>query len=81
MEDNHKKGGNFVPFRLTDKLKELEELQQRLAGSTVELFNVSLFISMSAETKDELEELTKYIKTKALKSQVKINYLVRQQEK
>ncbi len=81
MEDNHKKGGNFVPFRLTDKLKELEELQQRLAGSTVELFKVSLFISMSAETKDELEELTKYIKTKALKSQVKINYLVRQQEK
>ena len=66
MEDNHKKGGNFVPFRLTDKLKELEDLQERLSGSNIELFEVSLFISLSAETKDELEELTKHIKTKAL---------------
>ena len=81
MEDNHKKGGNFIPFRLKDKLGELEELQQRLAGSTVELFEVSVFISLSAENKDDLEELTKYIKTKAAKHQVKINHLVRQQEK
>lgn len=81
MEDNHKKGGNFVPFRLTEKLKELEDLQDRLSGSTVELFEVSIFISLSAETKDELEELTKHIKTKAIKHQVTINFLTRQQEK
>ena len=81
MEDNHKKGGNFIPFRLKDKLGELEELQKRLAGSNIELFEVSIFISLSAENKDDLEELTKYIKTKAAKHQVKINYLVRQQEK
>lgn len=81
MEDNHKKGGNFVPFRLTDKLKELEDLQNRLSGSNIELFEVSVFISLSAEDKDELEELTKFVKTKATKHQVKINYLVRQQEK
>lgn len=81
MEDNHKKGGNFVPFRLTDKLKELEDLQERLSGSNIELFEVSLFISLSAETKDELEELTKHIKTKASKHQVTINYLTRQQDK
>ena len=81
MEDNHKKGGNFVPFRLTDKLKELEDLQERLAGSNIELFELSIFISLSAETKEELEELTKHIKTKASKHQVTINYLTRQQEK
>ncbi len=81
MENNHKKGGNFVPFRLTDKLKELEELQQRLAGSNIELFEVAIFISLSAETKEELEELTKHIRTKATKHQVTINYLTRQQEK
>ncbi|MBQ6252472.1 VirB4-like conjugal transfer ATPase, CD1110 family [Ruminococcus sp.] len=80
-EDNHKRGGNFIPFRMTDKLAELEELQQRLAGSNVELFEISIFISLSAENKDDLEELTKYIKTKAAKHQVKINHLVRQQEK
>ncbi len=81
MEDNHKKGGNFVPFRLTDKLKELEELQTTLAGSNSELFNVTIFISISAKDKDELEELTKFVKNKATKYQVTINYLNRQQEK
>lgn len=81
MEDNHKKGGNFVPFRLTDKIKELEELQERLAGSNIELFEVTIFLSLSAENKDDLEELTKYVRTKASKHQVKLNYLVRQQEK
>lgn len=80
-EQNHKRGGNFIPFRMTDKLAELEELQQRLAGSIIELFEVSVFISLSAENKEDLEELTKFIKTKATKHQVKINYLVRQQEK
>ncbi len=81
MEKNHQKGGNFIPFRLTDKLKELEDLQNRLSGSNIELFEVSIFISISAETKDELEELTKYIRTKANKHQVTINFLNRQQEK
>lgn len=81
MEKNHQKGGNFMPFRLTDKLKELEELQQRLAGSNVELFEVAIFISLSAETKEELEELTKHIRTKATQHQITINYLSRQQEK
>ena len=81
MEDNYKKGGNFIPFRLTDKLKELEELQTRLAGSNIELFEVAVFISISAQNKDELEELTKFVKTKATKFQVTINYLNRQQEK
>lgn len=81
MEDNHKRGGNFVPFRLTDKLSELQDLQNRLSGSNIELFELSMFISLSAETKDDLEELTKYIKTKATKHQVTINYLTRQQEK
>ena len=81
MEDNHKKGGNFVPFRLTDKLKELEDLQLRLSGSNIELFEVAIFISLSAENKDDLGELTKHIRTKATKHQVTINFLTRQQEK
>lgn len=81
MEDNHKKGGNFIPFRLRDKLQELEDLQERLAGSNIELFEIAIFISLSAENKEDLEELTKYIRTKSSKHQVKINFLVRQQEK
>ncbi len=81
MEDNHKRGGNFIPFSLSDKLKELEDLQERLAGSMLELFQISIFISISARTKDELDELTKAIKTRASKHQVVLNILTRQQEK
>ncbi len=81
MEDNHKRGGNFIPFRLTDKLKELEDLQDQLSGSSLELFEVSIFVSISAQTKEDLEELTKAIKTKAAKHQVVLSVLTRQQEK
>ena len=81
MEKNHNRGGNFIPFRLTDKIKELEDLQQRLAGSMLELFQVSIFISVSAKTKDELEELTKSILSRAMKHQVTLGVLTRQQER
>ncbi len=81
MEKNHEKGGNFIPFRLSDKLKELEELQNKLAGSTAELFEVTVLVSISAQTKDELEELTKSLKTRAAKHQVTLSVLTRQQEK
>ncbi len=81
MEDNYKKGGNFVPWRLTDRLKELETLQQKLSGSNMELFELAIFISLSAETKEDLEELTKHIRQKSIKHQVTINYLNQQQDK
>ncbi|MBR3043981.1 MAG: DUF87 domain-containing protein [Oscillospiraceae bacterium] len=81
MEKNHERGGNFIPFRLTDKLKELEELQNKLAGSTAELFEVTVLVSVSARTKEELEELTKSLKTRAAKHQVTLSVLSRQQEK
>ncbi|MEG0614208.1 MAG: DUF87 domain-containing protein [Oscillospiraceae bacterium] len=80
-ENNHKSGTDFIPFRYLDKLKELENLQNQLSGSTCELFEVGIFISLSAETKEQLEELTQAIKAKALKHQVQIDIFARQQEK
>lgn len=79
MEDNHKRGGNFIPFSLSDKLKELEDLQERLAGSMLELFRVTIFVSISAQTKEELDDVTKSIKTNAAKHQVVLSVLTRQQ--
>ena len=80
-ENNHKSGQDFVPFRYLDRLRELEDLQNRLSGTNCELFEVGIFVSISAETKDELEELTLAIRSKALKHQVKLDIFVRQQEK
>ena len=81
MEENHKRGGNFIPFDMQDKLKELEDIQNKLAGSLLELFEVALLISVSASTKDELEEICKSIKAKAQNHQVKLATLTRQQER
>lgn len=46
-----------------------------------ELFKIGVFISLSASTKEELEELTEAIRSKGKKHQVVIDCLVRQQEK
>ena len=65
MEKNHKTGGDFVPFTYREKLQELADLQTNLSDSNCELFQVGVFVAISAETKDDLEALTKYVKSKA----------------
>ncbi|MBE6852684.1 MAG: hypothetical protein E7505_04325 [Ruminococcus sp.] len=81
MAKNKKDGTNFIPFRLSEKLKELEEIQNRLSSSNVELFELCILISISAETKEELDEITQSLINKARRHQVKLDVLVRQQEK
>lgn len=81
LEKNHKKGLNFVPYHWTERERELEDLQERLSDTNCELFKIGVFISLSASTKEELEELTEAIRSKGKKHQVVIDCLVRQQEK
>ena len=81
LEKNHKKGLNFVPYHWTERERELEDLQERLSDTNCELFKIGVFISLSASTKEELEELTEAIRSKGKKHQVVIVCLVRQQEK
>lgn len=80
-EQNHKKGGDFIPFRLKEKKAELEDLQDRLSSTTCELFEVSVFISISARSEDELESLTKYVQSQAKSHQVQIDVKGWQQDK
>jgi len=79
--NNKKDGTDFIPFRHLEKLRELEELQNHLSTSNMELFEVSVFVSVSAKTESELDETTQFIINKARKHQVKLDVLVRQQEK
>lgn len=81
MAKNKKDGTNFIPFRLSEKLKELEEIQDRLSSSNMELFEIAVLMSVSAKTKEELDELTQSIINKARRHQIKLDVLVRQQEK
>jgi hypothetical protein len=80
-EKNHKRGGDFIPFRLTERLTELEDLQTRLSDTTCELFEIGIFISVSAKSLHELDELSKALQDKSRRHQVTIDILARQQEK
>ena len=81
MAKNKKDGTNFIPFRLEEKLKELEGIQNQLSSSNMELFELCVFISVSAETKEDLNEITQSLMNKARRHQIKMDVLVRQQEK
>ena len=82
MEQNHKNGGDYIPFRLSDERKTLNDLQERLGGSDCELFEVTIMIDVSAKTKEELEDLTMHIRqTIGAKHQLQIETLGGQQAK
>lgn len=80
-EKNYKSGQDFVPFRYTEQLRELEDLQNQLSDSACELFNIGVYISISAKTPEQLEELTQFVRQKGMRHQVNIDVLTHQQEK
>lgn len=80
-EKNHKTGQDFVPWRYQERLAELEKLQKTLSDTNCELFNVGIYISVSAANEEELEDLSRFVKHKALKHQVTVDVLTGQQEK
>ena len=80
-EKNYKSGTDFIPFAYQEALQELEDLQNQLSDTNCELFKIGVFISLTAKTKEDLETLTQYVRSKATKHQVTVDILTRQQEK
>ena len=81
-EINSKRGGEFIPYNLKKREKDLTDLQEKLGGSNCDLFSFALYIYVSANTLDELNDLKDYIKQVALRHQVVVDVLtgVPQQE-
>ena len=81
-EINSKRGGKFIPFALRQREKDLMSLQEKLGGSNCDLFAFALYIYISAETLEMLNDIKDYIKQTALRHQVTIDVLtgVPQQE-
>ena len=80
-EKNYKSGTDFIPFSYQEALQELEDLQNQLSDTNCELFKIGVFIALTAKTKEDLETLTQYVRSKATKHQVTVDILTRQQEK
>lgn len=81
-EINAKRGGNFIPFALRQRENDLMSLQEKLGGSNCDLFSFVLYIYISADTLETLNDIKDYIKQTALRHQVTIDVLtgVPQQE-
>lgn len=81
-EINAKRGGTFIPFALRQRESDLISLQEKLSSSNCDLFAFVLYIYVSAETLDELNDIKEYIKQTALRHQVSVDILagVPQQE-
>ncbi len=80
-EKNHKQGTDFIPLSFSDRLEELQDLQTQLSSTNCELFNIGIFVAVTANSKDELDTLTQYVQSKALKHQVLLDVLAWQQDK
>ncbi len=78
---NHKSGTDYLPFEFMESLKELSNLQDKLSGTTCELFSVGVFIAVSARTEEELETITEFVDSKARKHQVTLMTATEQQNK
>lgn len=81
-EINAKRGGAFIPFGLRQREKDLTGLQEKLGGSNCDLFSFAVYVYVSANSLDELNDLKDYIKQVALRHQVVVDVLtgVPQQE-
>lgn len=81
-EINSKRGGNYIPYGLRQREKDLTGLQEKLGGSNCDLFSFAVYIYVSAETLDQLNDIKDYIKQVALRHQVVVDVLtgVPQQE-
>ncbi len=80
-ETNSKFGGQFIPYSLRNREKELLNLQEVLGEEDCELFECCFLIYLTAESEAKLDELSSYIRSKGRNHQVVIDNLVGQQER
>lgn len=74
-EINAKRGGQFIPYSLRSREKELTELQEKLGETNCDMYSFATYIMLSARTENELTDLISYVKQKALEHQVKVDIL------
>lgn len=80
-ENNGKRNTTYVPWKLREQEEEAEALQRTLSSSDCNLHEFSLFVRLSAGSLEDLDDLTAYIKSKAIRHNVVLDVLGHQQEK
>ncbi len=79
-EINAQKGTSYIPWKLREQEQEAENLQDILSSSDCDLHESVFLICISADSQNELEDLTAYVKAKGRRHNVLIDILAMQQE-
>lgn len=78
-KDNHRDGGSYIPLSLRRNIEACEKLIDRLMNSD-DLFEISVLVTVNAKSKEELEELSAVIKSKASEHFVTLKPMVLKQQ-
>lgn len=80
-KENNRKGITGMSYTVSARIKNLRNVLDEVNKTENELFRIALFVTISAESLEELDSLTDYIKQKARSSQVALNVIAGGQEK
>lgn len=72
LKDNKREGTDYVPYDLQVPITEANEMRDAL-NTNEEMFLVGVYISLSAESKEELDDITKSIKSICRRHMVRID--------
>ena len=79
-KNNKKSGMDFIPYHLRTALKESENLLENLTSKDQKMFLVGIYINITANTLEELNDRTKTIQKDCRKHLVVCDVLTHQQE-
>lgn len=77
---NAREGMNYINPQLKKTINQTEEIIEALENDQ-SLFSLSVYISVSAGSKEDLDEYSSYINTQCLKHQVRLDVVTHRQEK
>lgn len=80
-KENNRKGITGMSYTVSARIKNLRNVLDEVNKTENELFRIALFVTISAESLEELDSLTDYIKQKARSSLVALNVIAGGQEK
>lgn len=77
---NAREGMTFINPELKKNIEETEKMIETL-NNDQSLFSLAVYISVSADTKEDLDEISSWINTQCLKHQVRLDVVTHRQEK
>ncbi len=80
MEDNNRRGTNYISLELRQSIDGCNEVLEKLYGSE-EFFRMTVYVLIAAKTPEELEQLSSIIQSRALSAHCTLKAVTIEQDK